>query len=140
MVFSIIFPINLSLTICLSLLLTGNTSIPILMNGGTVNNVQYKNGCPASPLNSFQFVGMQDILLPPPFPFPPLLPQKWQPLLAQSGECHFWCMLFCAISTKLVACHFHGHQKIKNIKFIFSFLKRKKTHTHTHTMCVFVVP
>lgn len=40
----------------------GNTSIPILINGGKVANVPYKNGCPASPLTSFEFVGMQDIL------------------------------------------------------------------------------
>lgn len=39
----------------------GNTSIPILINGGYVENVPYKNGCPPSPLNSFTFVGYQDI-------------------------------------------------------------------------------
>eukprot|EP01113_Clastostelium_recurvatum_P050674 TRINITY_DN9649_c0_g1_i3.p1 TRINITY_DN9649_c0_g1~~TRINITY_DN9649_c0_g1_i3.p1 ORF type:complete len:478 (-),score=69.04 TRINITY_DN9649_c0_g1_i3:60-1493(-) len=39
---------------------TGNTSIPILVQGGT-SQAQYKNGCPASPLNTFTFVGMQDL-------------------------------------------------------------------------------
>jgi len=39
----------------------GNTSIPLLMKGGRVNTIQYKNGCPASPLSSFEFIGMQDM-------------------------------------------------------------------------------
>ena len=40
----------------------GNTSIPLLMKGGKVRGIQYKNGCPESPLTTFEFVGMQGIL------------------------------------------------------------------------------
>jgi len=37
-----------------------NTTIPQLVSGGTVQ-VSYKNGCPASPLSTFTFVGLQDL-------------------------------------------------------------------------------
>eukprot|EP01120_Amphizonella_sp_Union-15-10_P007734 TRINITY_DN2647_c0_g1_i1.p1 TRINITY_DN2647_c0_g1~~TRINITY_DN2647_c0_g1_i1.p1 ORF type:complete len:291 (-),score=61.25 TRINITY_DN2647_c0_g1_i1:52-924(-) len=37
------------------------TNIPQIVSGGKVDNIGYKNGCPASPLTSLYFVGMQDI-------------------------------------------------------------------------------